>query len=115
MSNLFAEELENTAITRIRKFATIANTLGFDIAVGFSGGKDSQVTYDLCKRAKIPFKAYYNVAFESPTTKKFIRENYPDVIWRRGAKTECVNPYVFGIAIDRAIKVLRKEVKNDKD
>lgn len=86
MSNLFAEELENTAITRIRKFATIANTLGFDIAVGFSGGKDSQVTYDLCKRAKIPFKAYYNVAFESATTKRFIRENYPDVIWRRDHK-----------------------------
>ena len=82
MSNLFAEELEDTAITRIRKFATIANTLGFDIAVGFSGGKDSQVTYDLCKRARVPFKAYYNVAFESPTTKKFIRESYPDVIWR---------------------------------
>ena len=83
MSNLFAEELENTTITRIRKFATIANTLGFDIALGFSGGKDSQVTYDLCKRAGVPFKAYYNVAFESATTKKFIRDNYPDVIWRR--------------------------------
>ena len=83
MSNLFEEELENTAITRIREFATIANTLEFDIALGFSGGKDSQVTYDLCKRAGVPFKAYYNVAFESATTKKFIRDNYPDVIWRR--------------------------------
>jgi hypothetical protein len=34
---------------------------------------------------------------------------------REGVKTDCVNPYVFGIAIDRAIKVLRKEVKNEKD
>ena len=73
MSNLFALEMENTAISRIRKFATIANTLGFEIALGFSGGKDSQVTYDLCKRAGVPFKAYYNIAFESATTKRFIR------------------------------------------
>lgn len=29
--------------------------------------------------------------------------------WRRGAKIACVNPYVFGIAIDRAIKVLRNK------
>ena len=86
MSNLFALEMEDTAISRIRKFATIANTLGFEIALGFSGGKDSQVTDDLCKRAGIPFKAYYNVAFESPVTKKFIREHYPDVIWRRDHK-----------------------------
>lgn len=84
--NLFALEMENTAISRIRKFATIANTLGFEIALGFSGGKDSQVTYDLCKRAGVPFKAYYNVAFESATTKRFIRENYPNVIWRRDHK-----------------------------
>ena len=86
MSNIFAEELENTAITRIQKFAKIANAMGYEIAVGFSGGKDSQVTYDLCKRASVPFKAYYNVAFESVETKKFIREHYPDVIWRRDHK-----------------------------
>ena len=83
MGNLFAEELIDTAITRIRKFATIANTYGFEIALGFSGGKDSEVVYDLCRRAGVPFKAYYNVSFESATTKRFIRENYPDVIWRR--------------------------------
>lgn len=56
--------------------------MGFDICLGFSGGKDSQVCYDLCKRAGVPFKAYYNRSFESPVTMKFIRENYPDVIWR---------------------------------
>lgn len=86
MSNIFAEELENTAITRIQKFAKIANAMGYEIAVGFSGGKDSQVTYDLCKRAGVPFKAYYNVAFESTETKKFIQQHYPDVIWRRDHK-----------------------------
>lgn len=86
MSNLFYSEIEQTAIERIQRFAKIAAAYNFEIAVGFSGGKDSQVVYDLCKRAGIPFKAYYNVAFESATTKSFIRDNYPDVIWRRDHK-----------------------------
>ena len=43
MSTLFLEELEQTAISRIKKFAKIADAYGFNIAVGFSGGKDSQV------------------------------------------------------------------------
>lgn len=86
MSTLFAEQFENDSIARIQKFAKIANTYGFEIAVGFSGGKDSQVVYDLCKRAGVQFKAYYNVAFESATTKRFIREHYPDVVWRRDHK-----------------------------
>lgn len=77
--NLFWQE----AIERITKFAKIADKMGFEIALGFSGGKDSQVCYDLCKLAEIHFKAYYNEAFESNITKSFIREYYPDVIWRR--------------------------------
>lgn len=68
MNNLFEEEFEQEAITRIQKFAKIADKLGFEVAVGFSGGKDSQVVYDLCKRAGINFKAYYNVSFESNVT-----------------------------------------------
>lgn len=80
--NLFQEELEKTAIDRIHRFAKIAETMGFDICLGFSGGKDSQVVYDLCKRSGVPFKAYFNRSFESPVTKNFIRQNYPDVIWR---------------------------------
>lgn len=86
MSSLFAEEMEQTAIERIQKFAKIAKAYNFEIALGFSGGKDSQVVYDLCQRAGIPFVAYYNVAFESSTTRKFIRENYPNVIWRKDHK-----------------------------
>lgn len=84
--NLFAEEIEQQAIERIQKFAKIAKAMGFEVCLGFSGGKDSQVCYDLCKRSGIDFKAYYNVAFESSVTKRFIRENYPDVIWRRDYK-----------------------------
>ena len=86
MSNLFSAEFEQIAIERIRKFAKIAKAYDFEVAVGFSGGKDSQVVYDLCKRAGIPFQAYFNVAFESATTKSFIREHYPDVVFRRDHK-----------------------------
>lgn len=77
--NLFYEE----AIERIKKFAKIAERMNFEVTVGFSGGKDSQVVYDLCKRSGIKFVAYYNESFESNVTKQFIRENYPDVVWRR--------------------------------
>lgn len=77
--NLFYEE----AIERIKKFAKIAEKMNFEVTVGFSGGKDSQVVYDLCKRSGIKFVAYYNESFESNVTKQFIRENYPDVVWRR--------------------------------
>lgn len=84
--NIFADEIENQAIERIRKFAKIAKAMGFEVCLGFSGGKDSQVCYDLCKRSGIYFKAYYNVAFESSVTKQFIREYYPDVIWRKDYK-----------------------------
>lgn len=86
MNTLFDYEFEKDAINRIQKFAKIAEKLGFEVSVGFSGGKDSQVVYDLCKRAGIKFTAYYNVSFESNVTKKFIRENYPDVVWRRDHK-----------------------------
>lgn len=84
--NLFFDELVKTSIERIQKFAKIAYVYGFEVCLGFSGGKDSQVCYDLCKKAGIEFKSYYNVSFESATTKRFIRENYPDVIWRRDHK-----------------------------
>lgn len=80
---LFDEEFENEAIERIQKFAKICDSLGFEVAVGFSGGKDSQVVYDLCKRSGISFKAYFNHTFEDCVTLRFIREKYPDVIWRR--------------------------------
>lgn len=80
--DLFQEEMEQTAIERIQKFAKIAKTMGFEVRLGFSGGKDSQVCYDLCKRSGIEFRAFFNRSFESYTTLCFIREYYPEVIWR---------------------------------
>lgn len=52
---------------------------------------------------------------ENITNKQALRVLHYAQKWRRGAKTECVNPYVFGIAIDRAIKVLRNKNLQDYD
>lgn len=84
--NIFHQEIEQQAIERIQKFSKIADKMGFEVCLGFSGGKDSQVVYDLCLRSGIDFKAYFNHSFESNTTLKFIRENYPNVIKRRDYK-----------------------------
>lgn len=80
---LFQEEIENEAIERIVKFAKISASLNFEVIVGFSGGKDSQVIYDLCQRSGIQFTAYFNHAFEDAITLKFIKQYYPKVKWRR--------------------------------
>ncbi len=48
--------------------------------VAFSGGKDSQVIYHLCKEAGVKFDAHYNITgIDPPELVYFIRENYPDV------------------------------------
>lgn len=83
---LFDDFFEEEAMTRIKKFSKICEKLNVIPVVGFSGGKDSQVVYELCKRAQIPFKAIFNHCFERNTTLKFIRENYPEVEWRREVK-----------------------------
>ena len=55
--------------------------------LGFSGGKDSVVIYDLTKRSGVKFQAYYNVSpIDPPQIHKFIKEYYPDVIWQYNAK-----------------------------
>ena len=75
------DEKEQLAITRIQKFSKIAKTMGLQVHLGFSGGKDSQVCYDLCKRAGIPFKAFFNHAFESNITLSFIKEGIKEQIY----------------------------------
>ena len=84
--DIFQKDLENTAIDRINRFYKIALAMNFEVCLGFSGGKDSQVTYDLAKRSGIPFTAYYNRAFESKETMGFIKKYYPEVIWRHDHK-----------------------------
>ena len=48
--------------------------------VAFSGGKDSQCIYHLCKMAGVKFDAHYNVtSVDPPEVVRFIKRNYPDV------------------------------------
>jgi phosphoadenosine phosphosulfate reductase len=55
--------------------------------LGFSGGKDSVVIYDLAKRSGVKFSAHYSVSpIDPPQIHSFIKEQYPDVIWEYNAK-----------------------------
>ena len=50
--------------------------------VGFSGGKDSIVTLELCRMAGVKHQAYYSCTrIDPPEIYQFIRRHYPDVIW----------------------------------
>lgn len=102
--DIFQTEIEQIAIERIQKFAKLAEKMKFEVCLGFSGGKDSQVVYDLCKRSGISFKAYFNHTFESPETLRFIREHYPDVIWRRDYKYG----FIENIKIQGMLPTVRK-------
>lgn len=50
--------------------------------LGFSGGKDSVLIYDLAVKSGVKFDAHYCVSpIDPPQIYTFIREHYPDVIW----------------------------------
>ena len=50
--------------------------------VGFSGGKDSIVTLELCRMAGVRHQAYYSCTMiDPPEVVKFIRQYYPNVSW----------------------------------
>ncbi len=63
------------AIERLQSFCPPE---GYHVA--FSGGKDSQCIYHLCKMAGIPFDAHYSVtSVDPPELVRFIKDHYPDV------------------------------------
>jgi phosphoadenosine phosphosulfate reductase len=67
------------AIDRIRQFEPPE---GYFVA--FSGGKDSQTIYHLCKEAGVKFDAHYNPPTVDPYELiYFIKDYYPDVIFDR--------------------------------
>ena len=73
--NILGQDKVQVAIQRLRTFEP---TEGYYVA--FSGGKDSQVIYHLCKEAGVKFDAHYNITgIDPPELVYFIRENYPDV------------------------------------
>ncbi len=73
-------------IKNAEKLALTYNDFGFHLA--FSGGKDSQVIYELAKMAEVKFKAFfYKTSVDPIELLKFIKENYPDVNWVRPKMT----------------------------
>ncbi len=50
--------------------------------VGFSGGKDSIVTLELCRMAEVQHRAFYSATgIDPPEVVKFIKEQYPEVVF----------------------------------
>jgi len=73
-------------IRKAEKLALTYNDFGFHLA--FSGGKDSQVIYELAKMAGVKFKAYfYKTSVDPRGLLSFIRSNYPEVEWVRPKMT----------------------------
>lgn len=67
----------DVAIERIKAFCPEE---GYFVA--FSGGKDSQCIYHLCRMAGVKFDAHYAVtSVDPPELIKFIKTHYPDVIF----------------------------------
>lgn len=67
-------------IRQAENLALQYNDFGFHLA--FSGGKDSQVIYELCKMAGVKFKAFfYKTSVDPRELLSFIHDNYPDVEW----------------------------------
>lgn len=55
--------------------------------LAFSGGKDSQVLYDIALKSGVNFDAHYNVSpIDPPDIFKFIRQYYPGVEWNYNAR-----------------------------
>ena len=66
-----------TAMERLQAFEPPE---GYYLA--FSGGKDSQCIYHLAEMAGVAFEAHYSVTtVDPPELVRFIKKEYPDVIW----------------------------------
>jgi phosphoadenosine phosphosulfate reductase len=77
------QEKINYSIELIQKNEKLAlkySDEGFHLA--FSGGKDSQVIYELAKMAGVKFQGYfYKTSVDPKELLSFIKTDYPDVIW----------------------------------
>jgi phosphoadenosine phosphosulfate reductase len=92
-------------IRKAEKLALTYNDFGFHLA--FSGGKDSQVIYELAKMAGVKFKAYfYKTSVDPRELLSFIRSNYPDVEWVRPENDNVSTYFQKGNATIKASEVL---------
>jgi len=84
LENKISKSIE--IIKKTENLALRYNEFGYHLA--FSGGKDSQVIYELAKMAGVKFNAYfYKTSVDAPELLTFIRSNYPDVIWLKPNET----------------------------
>ena len=100
----------DTAIKRLRSFEPPE---GYFLA--FSGGKDSQVIYHLALESGVKFETHYSVTtVDPPELLRFIKKNYPDVIWDRPKETLWQLIDRFGGPPDRRLRYCCKALKEDK-
>lgn len=77
MQNLFLDEKIEKAIELLKK-----NEPEEGYFLAFSGGKDSITIYQLAKLSGVKFEAHFHVTtVDPPELLRFIKQNYPDVIW----------------------------------
>lgn len=75
-------QLRDKVETAIKRLQAFEPPEGYYVA--FSGGKDSQCVYHLCRMAGVKFDAHYSVtSVEPPELVRFIKEHYPDVRFER--------------------------------
>ena len=75
-------EIKDKVEMSIKRLQAFCPKEGYYVA--FSGGKDSQCVYHLCKMAGVKFDAHYNVtSIDPPELVRFIKKNYPDVKFER--------------------------------
>ena len=100
----------DVAIARLQSFEPAD---GYWLA--FSGGKDSQVIYHLALAAGVKFEAHYSVTtVDPPELLRFIKAEYPDVIWDRPKKTMWQLIVDHGVPPTRVIRYCCQELKEDK-
>ena len=74
------QEKIDYSIGLIKKYEADAIRLNDGYTVCFSGGKDSQVLLDLFKKARVKYRAVYNVTTNDPPENVyFIKQHYPEV------------------------------------
>lgn len=86
LEELTLEGVKNKVDIAIERLKTFEPPEGYYLA--FSGGKDSQCIYELAKMSGVKFDAHFNfTTVDPPELLKFIKENYPEVIWERPEKS----------------------------
>ena len=100
-------DLVETAIERLRCFEPPDGYW-----LGFSGGKDSQVIYDLALKAGVKFEAHYSLTtVDPPELVRFIREHYPDVAIDRPPKSMWQLIVDHGMPPTRIVRFCCQELK----